>query len=356
MKKLLIMVLVLSLLVTTAYAFPDARGHWAEGVIMSVSQNRPDVIGGYPDGTVKPNGTVTRAEFMKMIIAGLRADIKNTSNAKFTDITNHWAAGNIHTAVQLGILVPSEEGTKFNPSTGITREDMAKYTVRALGYATPTSTVNFKDASQVSSGHRKYVATAAETGLIGGYPDGTFGPKKTLTRAEAFAIIDRFLTQLQSGPQKPPEPDKPTGTLFSGTLIKESQFTHNSGATYGWDQFDTKMKYIKTSDLPHWVGTHLVEKIEINQSGGYIDITYFRNNTSSTTAPAIVLAIGNNITALRSAQEVVSQATVGSGIRFIRRYSISAALSNPDITKVTHIMINVNGTGEILTVENPLYK
>ncbi len=351
MKKLIIIALVLVLFTTTAYAFSDAKGHWAESVITKVSNQYPHVIGGYPDGTVKPQGTVTRAEFIKMIIAGLEASGGCCPSNAFTDIANHWGAGNIHTAVQLGIIVPSEEGTRFNPNTGITREDMAKYTVRALGYDTPSSTLSFKDAFQVSLGHRKYVSTAAATGLLGGYPDGTFGPKRTLTRAEAFAVVDRFLTQLVTGP-----PELPTGTLFSGTPIKDSQFTHDEGASARWDRFNTKMKYIKVSELPHWVGTHLVEKLVINQSGGYIDITYYCQNTTSTSSPRIILAIGNNITMSRSPQEVVSQTIVGSGIRYTRRYDIDAALSHPDITKVTHIFIDNAVSSEILAIENPLYK
>ncbi len=351
MKKLLIILLTLALLTTTAYAFPDVRGHWAESVIKKVSSQYPHVIGGYPDGTVKPQGTVTRAEFIKMIIAGLEASPGCCPSNAFTDIANHWGAGNIHTAVQLGIIVPSEEGTRFNPNSGITREDMAKYTVRALGYETPSTTLSFKDAFQVSTTHRKYVSTAAATGLLGGYPDGTFGPKRTLTRAEAFAVVDRFLTQLVSGP-----PELPTGTLFSGTPIKDSQFTHDSGATYSWDQFDTKMKYIKVSDLPHWVGSRIVENMVINQNGRYIDITYYRQNTTSTVSPLIVLAVGNNITMSRSPQELISQTTVGSGVRFTRRYDIDAALSHPDITKVTHIFIDGGVYGELLAIENPLNK
>lgn len=337
MKKILPVILIVLLCASTVFAFPDLPpNHWAAEVILRVSSEYPNVIGGYPDGTVQPSRTVTRAEFIKMITAGLGVEISDSSSANFTDMNNnHWAMGNVHTAINLGIVVRSEEGSRFRPSDGITREDMAKYVVRAIGYDTPSNTVNVSDAGQISSSHRKYVATAMDTGLLGGYPDGTFGPKRTLTRAEAFSVIDRFLTQLNDGP---PQTDKPAGTPFNPDItVSDSDFTHDEGWTYNWE--GAGMQFITPNQLPHQVGRVVVQNIDIRQS--HIDITYYRDNSASTSAPYIVLAVGTNITRSRSPQEVVSQTAIGSGIQFTRRYLIPGTESTPtNMSDVTDIVID----------------
>jgi len=194
-------VLIILLLPSTVYAFPDIRGHWAERVIREVSTERPDVIGGFPDGTMRPSDTVTREQFIKMLTSGIRAAEFTSSRTAFTDIQARWSSNNIHTAAHLRIIEPREEGTRFHPAAPITREDMALYTTRLLGLGlVPTVDVSlpFSDKDSISERHRAAVAVAVEHRLLAGYPDGTFGPKRSLTRAEAFVVISRMLNELKA--------------------------------------------------------------------------------------------------------------------------------------------------------------
>lgn len=196
-----LIVFTILLLSGTTHAFPDIRGHWAERVIREVSTERPDVIGGFPDGTMRPSDIVTREQFIKMLTTSIRAAEFTTSRTAFTDIEARWSRSNIHSAVHLRILEPNEEGIRFRPAEPITREDMALYTTRLLGIGlipTQNISLSFSDNDSISERHRTSVATAVEHGLLAGYPDGTFGPKRSLTRAEAFVVISRMLGELKA--------------------------------------------------------------------------------------------------------------------------------------------------------------
>lgn len=195
----LLLALLLLFLPAPAVAFSDLGGHWAADVIREVTAKRPDVIQGYEDGTVKPDRAVTRAEYIKMLVTGMGFMLFDISEANFADIGSHWAKEYIHTAMRTGILLNWEEGEEFHPDLPITREDMAKYTVRLLGYDTSQADPpDFTDSEEIAESCHPYVAAAVEKGLLQGYPDGRFKPKRHLNRAEAFAVIARFLQELEA--------------------------------------------------------------------------------------------------------------------------------------------------------------
>jgi hypothetical protein len=200
-KIISLIFLFVFLLSGITHAFPDARGHWAERTIREVSTQRPDVIGGFPDGTVRPSETVTREQFMKMLMTSIKAGGFASSRANFTDVgATRWSKKDIHTAVHFDILRPDEEGARFRPATPITREDMALYATRLLGIGLRAAQgevppLTFTDRESISERHRNAVAVAVQHGLLSGYPDGTFGPQRSLTRAEAFVVISRILRE-----------------------------------------------------------------------------------------------------------------------------------------------------------------
>ena len=197
-KKILSFVLCMLMFVGVASGFSDLeKDHWAREIIERVSTERPDVIKGYPDGTVRPEGTVTREEFVKMVVTGKGLEKQDDSKADFVDIENKWSEGYIHAAVKDGIVTPDKAHSSFSPADEITREDMARYTVKALGYnVTGADEPEFDDREDISTGYEKYVSVAVEKELIKGYPGNTFKPKDSLTRAEAFTVICRYLDQL----------------------------------------------------------------------------------------------------------------------------------------------------------------
>ena len=96
-----------------------------------------NIINGYPDGSYKPEGTITRAEACKMICVALNGGkeptLGTTTKASFTDTKGHWAEKYIESCVAQGI-VAGIGGGKFNPNGNVTGSQFAKMLLIALGY------------------------------------------------------------------------------------------------------------------------------------------------------------------------------------------------------------------------------
>ena len=149
---------------------------------------RVSYIKGYPDGTFKPSNNVTRAEAAQMFATLLNSGtIFGTSSVtKFTDANNKWYSPAVNYIAGKGLLSGYSDGT-FKPDADITRAEFAQMISGYLkaGYA---GSANFKDVK----GHWASDAIDKVFGnkAVEGYPDGTFKPNKTLTRAEAVTVLN----------------------------------------------------------------------------------------------------------------------------------------------------------------------
>ncbi len=171
-----------------AAAFSDTAGHWAEAQIEYMVQK--SVAKGYPDGTFLPGNQVTRAEFITMIDETF--GLVGTQGLSYSDVkSTDWYYPYIAKAAKQGYLL--DYGKKINPNEQIYREEAAALIARYLDLPEDeaVSKTKFSDYNQIDADYRDYVLRTAYAGLINGYPDGTFGPKNTLTRAEALAILGR---------------------------------------------------------------------------------------------------------------------------------------------------------------------
>lgn len=163
----------------------DVEGHWAQDTIQNMVSE--GIIGGYPDGSFKPNNNITRAEFATLLVKAF--DLAPGSGKVFGDTADHWAKDAISTANYHG-LVSGYSDTAFGPDDPVTREQIAAMIVGATKVEL-TGGKSFADSSQISAWARQSVDKAAAAGLIAGYADGTFKPKANATRAEASVILDR---------------------------------------------------------------------------------------------------------------------------------------------------------------------
>lgn len=112
-----------------ALAFSDTTSHWAKTDIDRLTALK--AIGGYEDGTFRPDHSITRAEFSKILCKSL--ELTMLSGQAFEDTADHWANDDLYTLVQQGILVPAEYGGHYSPDTAITRSEIAVMLVRAYG-------------------------------------------------------------------------------------------------------------------------------------------------------------------------------------------------------------------------------
>ena len=149
---------------------------------------RVSYIKGYPDGTFKPSNNVTRAEAAQMFATLLNngTSFGTSSVTKFTDANNKWYSPAVNYIAGKGLLSGYSDGT-FKPDADITRAEFAQMISGYLkaGYA---GSANFKDVK----GHWASDAIDKVFGnkAVEGYPDGTFKPNKTLTRAEAVTVLN----------------------------------------------------------------------------------------------------------------------------------------------------------------------
>ena len=151
-------------------------------------------ISGYPDGTIGPNKKITRFETAKIIYT-LVSDVKKSDysqdSGRFKDVaTDKWYSEAVGFLVTMGIISGYEDGT-FRGNNSITRVEFVTI-VSKLGDMNLSGLSPFSD---IPEGHWAYgfILSAYNNGWVSGYPDGSFGQNRSITRAEAFVIINRVL-------------------------------------------------------------------------------------------------------------------------------------------------------------------
>lgn len=148
---------------------------------------------GYPDGTVKPNNLITRAEvatiFFRLLTDESRADYITEYNPYPDVASDRWSFYAITTLTNGGIMTGRNDGT-FDPGAYITRGEFAVVAAQ-FSDAQYSGPDQFSDIS--SHWARSYINRAAYEGWTTGYPDGTYGPDQYITRAEVMALLNEVL-------------------------------------------------------------------------------------------------------------------------------------------------------------------
>ena len=152
---------------------------------------------GYPDGNVHPQGNITRAEVATIFFRLLRDPVRTqywSQTNSYSDVAgDKWYNNAISTLSNMGIICGYPDGT-FRPGAPITRAELTK--IAASFFADPRVAREYDGRFSDVKGSEWYIAylmKAIEEALIYGYPDGTFGPNRPITRAETCAIVNRTL-------------------------------------------------------------------------------------------------------------------------------------------------------------------
>ena len=150
---------------------------------------------GYADGTVRPNGNITRAEiatiYFRLLTDENREEFWATENG-FADVNaNDWFNLAVSTLDNAGVIVDVKDGN-FRPNDPITRAELS---VMAAQFCKVTGKLPKTSFSDLDKDYWAYdeITLIEYAGWIKGYPDGTFRPDNTVTRAEAMTIINRML-------------------------------------------------------------------------------------------------------------------------------------------------------------------
>ena len=152
-------------------------------------------INGYPDGSVQPEGNVTRAETAAILYRIMGDDCQSyykTTSCSYSDVARgDWFNTYVATLENAGVIVDTRTNGKFRPNDAITRAELASMIAQFAGLDS-ASAASFNDVGTIYWA-AKEIAIAAKMGWINGYPDGSFRPDATITRAEMMAMINRAL-------------------------------------------------------------------------------------------------------------------------------------------------------------------
>lgn len=185
--------------VQTVASYNDIHGHWAQEAINYLTNSR--VLSGRGDGTFDPDGAVTRAEFVKMIVVAYGLYDENAV-ASFNDVdSSSWYYPYVASMVDWGYILGDSDGN-FNPNALISRQDMAVILHRVLQgqHLLPvieTIELLFDDFDEVSPYAQNSIAYMSNMKLING-SDRLVRPLASSTRAEAAQIIYNAVTEVGS--------------------------------------------------------------------------------------------------------------------------------------------------------------
>ena len=172
---------------------------WKQDISLVIpALNKDDHVAyiiGYEDGTVRPNGRITRAEVATIFFRLLTDDTRQrnwSSENNFSDVSaDKWYNNAVSTLCHMGVLGGYSDGT-FRPNAPITRAEFAKIAV-SFAQINGSAVYSYFTDVKTTDWFAPYVTAAKDSSLIEGYSDGSFKPENRITRAEACAIVNRVL-------------------------------------------------------------------------------------------------------------------------------------------------------------------
>ena len=207
----------------TAFGAPtDIQGHWAQNTI-NKWVDKGD-ISGYPDGTFRPNNMITRAEFVVLVNNAM--GYTKSGYAYFSDVPSHyWGKNAIQTGVAAGYISGDGNGI-FRPNDPVTRQEAAAMISRILDLKQNESRAyRYTDSYAISNWAKGVVGAVSEAGIMAGYPDGSFGPNRVLTRAEAVLALDKTVNYKPGDKEEDKEETKKEDMLLTQTKLEDTTIT-----------------------------------------------------------------------------------------------------------------------------------
>ncbi|WP_169738564.1 S-layer homology domain-containing protein [Desulfofalx alkaliphila] len=189
--------LVLAMTVTAfAKASDVADNHWAKEQIDDWLDK--GLAAGYEDGSFKPNKSVSRAEFVAFV--NRAHGLTESAEISFPDVdADAWYAEQVAIAKEAGYIGGYEDGT-FKPNANISRQEAASMLARLVGLDEESNVEaidRFADAQSIPAWSKGAVAAVVAKGYMGGYEDETFRATRPISRAETLVTIDRTLNDVE---------------------------------------------------------------------------------------------------------------------------------------------------------------
>lgn len=172
--------------------FVDIAQNWAWDYICTAYQK--GWVNGTAPGVFNPDTPLTRAQAAAVLVRALGYPVERNAEYGFDDTSGSWAEDYISTARRYG-LVSGVGGNSYAPEKKITRQEVAVLFGNAAGYTRDFHQVQFSDVSQAANPWSyDAVAALSASGVITGFPDGTFRPYAGVSRAEMTVLLVRFFS------------------------------------------------------------------------------------------------------------------------------------------------------------------
>ena len=215
-------------------------------------------IVGYGNGEVRPQNNITRAEVATIFFRLLTDDVRDenlTKTNRYSDVAaTSWYNTAVSTLSSMGIITGYPDGT-FRPNAAITRAEFAAIAARFDNDGDKTA-AKFSDIA--THWAKDEISIAYNNGWITGYPDGTFGPQRDITRAETMTLVNRVLNR-----QPETEDDLlPNMTVWTGNANPKAWYylAVQEATNSHYYKFKTNSKYEKWSELRETRDWTLLEK------------------------------------------------------------------------------------------------
>ncbi|MEG0181476.1 MAG: N-acetylmuramoyl-L-alanine amidase [Peptostreptococcaceae bacterium] len=167
--------------------FTDTNNHWAKSQIKDFVLK--GYINGYSNGTFKPDESITRAEFIKLVNRTFNYTSKGSNS--FKDVkSDQWYYDEVLIAINHGYINGYSDNT-FKPNEKISREEVAKI-IATITNKKGDGVLNFKDSKSISDWAKQYVDAVSDNSLMGGYDGNLFKAKASITRAESVTTLSRI--------------------------------------------------------------------------------------------------------------------------------------------------------------------
>lgn len=189
-------------LLASAAFFPDTQSNWARNAIQTLSDQQ--IITGYPDGSFRPEGGITRAEFSAVMVKALGLSPNVSGAQTFQDVpTSNWAYRAIETVRHAGLVSGYPNGT-FMPTRTISRAEAIAILANASRMPMPNdNTINqvlsgYRDSSSIPTWARPGVAAAIQSGIYANDPaeGNAINPNQPATRGEVAAMVQNLRERL----------------------------------------------------------------------------------------------------------------------------------------------------------------
>ena len=215
-------------------------------------------IVGYGNGEVRPQNNITRAEVATIFFRLLTDDVRDenlTKTNRYSDVAaTSWYNTAVSTLSSMGIITGYPDGT-FRPNAAITRAEFAAIAARFDNDGDKTA-AKFSDIA--THWAKDEISIAYNNGWITGYPDGTFGPQRDITRAETMTLVNRVLNR-----QPETEDDLlPNMTVWTGNANPKAWYylAVQEATNSHYYKFKTNSKYEKWTELRKARDWTLLEK------------------------------------------------------------------------------------------------